>query len=53
MLELLDLAIGLLDPGIMSLPDERGVSGLLPAFGRVLEGRVPCPRVGAAHPHAA
>ena len=52
-LQLLDLAVGVLDAGIVPLPDERGVARLLPALRRVFERRVPGPRVGAANAHAA
>src|SRR4029078_5941644 len=50
--ELLELAVAALAPGLVALPDDRRVAVALEALQRVAERRVPAPAVGADDPHA-
>src|SRR4029078_6129677 len=45
--QLLHVAIADLAPRLVALPDDRGVAGLLVAFRRVADRRVPAPRIRA------
>src|SRR3989441_6914689 len=51
--QLLEVAVADLAPGLVPLPDQRGVAGLLEFRLRMNERRVPRPGVGARHAHAA
>src|SRR2546429_5851588 len=52
-LQLLEVAVADLAAGLVALPDQRGVAGLLELRLRVHERRVTRQRVGARHAHAA
>src|SRR5262245_18475698 len=51
--QLLEVAVPDLAPGLVALPDQRGVARLCELLLRVHERRVPRPRIGAGDAHAA
>ena len=51
--QLLDMAVADMAPGLMAFPDQRGVMRLRVFLGGVDEGRVPAPAVGAGQADAA